>query len=65
MQPFPQAAYLQAALAAAQSIQAGVIAAMFDSEPARIPDAIRAARSELVRERLAAWRTENPLPRCP
>ncbi|MGB6056569.1 MAG: multifunctional CCA tRNA nucleotidyl transferase/2'3'-cyclic phosphodiesterase/2'nucleotidase/phosphatase, partial [Burkholderiaceae bacterium] len=56
---FPQAAYLEAALTAAQSVQAGVIAAMFKDDPARIPEAIRAARVECVKERLAAWRTAH------
>ncbi|HTN67353.1 MAG TPA: HD domain-containing protein, partial [Burkholderiaceae bacterium] len=53
--PFPQAPYLEALLAAAQSVKAGVIAAMFVQEPQRIPEAIRAARVELVRERIDDW----------
>jgi tRNA nucleotidyltransferase (CCA-adding enzyme) len=56
---FPQAAYLETALAAAQSVKAGVIAAMFGEQPQRIPEAIRAARIELVKQRLAAWRAQN------
>lgn len=54
--PFPQAAYLEAMLAAAQAVEAGVIAALFRGDPQRIPEAIRAARVGQVRERIAAWR---------
>jgi len=59
--PFPQAPYLEALLAAAQSVKAGVIAAMFVQEPQRIPEAIRAARVELVRERIVEWRHAEPV----
>ncbi len=59
--PFPQAPYLEALLAAAQSVKAGVIAAMFVQQPQRIPEAIRAARVELVRERIAEWRRTEPV----
>ncbi len=59
--PFPQAPYLEAMLAAAQSVKAGVIAAMFVQEPQRIPEAIRAARVELVRERIVEWRRAEPV----
>jgi tRNA nucleotidyltransferase (CCA-adding enzyme) len=57
--PFPQADYLQAAQAAAQSVKAGVIAALFQADPSRIPEAVRAARIERVRERMTAWRAAN------
>ena len=59
--PFPQAPYLEAMLSAAQSVKAGVIAAMFAQEPQRIPEAIRAARVELVRERIAEWQRTAPM----
>jgi len=58
--PFPQAPYLEALLAAALSVKAGVIAAMFVQEPQRIPEAIRAARVELVRERIDDWCARPP-----
>jgi len=52
--PFPQLAYLQAALQAAQSVNAGVIAGMFQQQPQRIPEAIHAARVEVVEQLLQA-----------
>jgi tRNA nucleotidyltransferase (CCA-adding enzyme) len=42
--PFPQAAWLAAALTAVQTVNAGEIAQRLQVQPARIPDAIRAAR---------------------
>ncbi len=50
--PYPQADRLRAALAAARAVDAGAIAARVD--PARIRDAVRAARTQAVQ---AAWRT--------
>lgn len=46
---FPQAACLEAALKAAQSIDAGEIAKRHADRPQRIPDAIRAARVAAVK----------------
>jgi tRNA nucleotidyltransferase (CCA-adding enzyme) len=46
---FPQAACLEAALKAAQSIDAGAIARRHADQPQRIPDAIRAARIAAVK----------------
>ncbi|MGZ3158080.1 MAG: multifunctional CCA addition/repair protein [Burkholderiaceae bacterium] len=46
--PFPQAAYLQRALAAAQSIEAGAIAQQFPSQAQKIAEAIHAARVKIV-----------------
>lgn len=45
---FPQAAYLEAALKAAQSVNAGEVAQRHADQPQRIPDAIRAARIAAV-----------------
>jgi tRNA nucleotidyltransferase (CCA-adding enzyme) len=49
---FPQAAYLESALAAAQSIDAGTIASetvkRYPEQPQRIPEAVRAARIAAV-----------------
>ena len=42
--PFPQAAYLEGALQAAQAINAGQIAGQHSANPKKIPDAIHAAR---------------------
>ncbi|MBV8624604.1 MAG: multifunctional CCA addition/repair protein [Herbaspirillum sp.] len=47
-QPFPQAAYLEGALQAAQDIDAGAIAGQYQAQPQRIPEAIQAARSAQV-----------------
>lgn len=46
-QPFPQAAYLEGALQAAQAIDAGAIAQQ-QTQPQRIPEAILAARTAQV-----------------
>ncbi|MDB5761202.1 MAG: cca [Herminiimonas sp.] len=50
--PFPQAAYLQGALTAAQAVNAGEIAAdtvqRYPDQPQRIPEAIRTARIAAV-----------------
>jgi len=48
LQPFPQAAYLEGALQAAQDIDAGAIAGQHQAQPQRIPEAIQAARSAQV-----------------
>ncbi|MGH8806324.1 MAG: multifunctional CCA addition/repair protein [Noviherbaspirillum sp.] len=48
--PFPQASHLQAALAAAQAVNAGEIAKSCVAQPQRIPDAIHAARVAAVRK---------------
>ncbi|MEC5215102.1 tRNA nucleotidyltransferase (CCA-adding enzyme) [Actimicrobium sp. GrIS 1.19] len=42
--PFPQAAWLAAALRTVQAVNAGEIALRLQDQPTRIPDAIRAAR---------------------
>jgi tRNA nucleotidyltransferase (CCA-adding enzyme) len=47
LQPFPQAAYLEGALQAAQAIDAGAIAQQ-QTQPQRIPEAILAARTAQV-----------------
>lgn len=47
---FPQAAYLMAALTAARAVPAGEIARQWATQPARIPEAIRAARVEAVQK---------------
>lgn len=48
--PFPQLAYLQAALGAAQTINGGEIAQAYPEQPQRIPVAIREARIDAVRK---------------
>jgi tRNA nucleotidyltransferase (CCA-adding enzyme) len=57
--PFPQLSYLQAALAAAQSVNAGVIAGMFEQQPQRIPEAIHAARTAAVDVLVQAQRSKT------
>jgi tRNA nucleotidyltransferase (CCA-adding enzyme) len=52
--PFPQAAYLEAALKAAQSVDAGEIARRYPEQPQRIPEAIRAARIASVARALSS-----------
>lgn len=51
--PFPQSAYLQAALKAAQNIKAGEIAQRHSDKPASIPEAIHAARVAAVNAALS------------
>ncbi|HEV7619822.1 MAG TPA: multifunctional CCA addition/repair protein [Burkholderiaceae bacterium] len=46
--PFPQAAYLQSALKAAQTVNAGEIAQGYLDQPQRISEAVRAARIAAV-----------------
>jgi tRNA nucleotidyltransferase (CCA-adding enzyme) len=48
--PFPQIAYLQAALGAAQTVDGGKIAQCHADQPQNIPVAIRAARVDEVRK---------------
>jgi len=48
--PFPQEAYLQAALSAAQAVDAGQIARLHQQEPKKIPLAIHAARVNAVQQ---------------
>lgn len=50
--PYPQAAYLLAALAAARSVNAGEVAARCGDDKARIPDAVHAARVSAVKAAL-------------
>lgn len=52
--PFPQAAHLEAALAAARAVDAGAVAARYAAEPARIAEAVHAARVRAVKPLLAA-----------
>ncbi len=52
--PFPQAALLAGALAAARAINAGQVAASCGDNKARIPEAVHAARVSAVKARLAA-----------
>ena len=47
--PFPQAPHLQAALRAAQSVNAGEVAQRYLEQPQRIPAAVHAARVTAVR----------------
>jgi tRNA nucleotidyltransferase (CCA-adding enzyme) len=54
--PYPQAAYLLAALAAARSVDAGTVAAQCGDNKARIPDAIYQARVRAVK---ASWRQDD------
>ncbi|RJF97600.1 multifunctional CCA addition/repair protein [Noviherbaspirillum saxi] len=49
-QPFPQAAYLEVALRAAQSVRSGEVARRYKDQPQKIPEAIHAARVEAVAE---------------
>ncbi|WP_343721596.1 multifunctional CCA addition/repair protein [Herbaspirillum seropedicae] len=58
-QPFPQAAYLEGALQAAQQIDAGAIA-QAQSQPQRIPEAIQAARTEQVAAFVAQHGAQQP-----
>ena len=58
LQPFPQAAYLEGALQAAQQIDAGAIAGQ-QTQPQRIPEAILAARTAQVEAFVAQYR---PMP---
>jgi tRNA nucleotidyltransferase (CCA-adding enzyme) len=51
--PYPQAAYLLAALAAARGVDAGAIAAQCGENKQRIPDAVYQARVSAVK---ASWR---------
>jgi tRNA nucleotidyltransferase (CCA-adding enzyme) len=51
--PFPQAALLTRALAAARAIDAGAVAAACGDNKARIPDAVHAARVSAVKAALA------------
>jgi tRNA nucleotidyltransferase (CCA-adding enzyme) len=46
--PFPQEAYLQAALFAAQKVDAGQIASALQDQPQHIPHAVRSARVDAV-----------------
>ena len=54
--PFPQAAYLEGALKAAQDIDAGAIAGQYQAQPQKIQEAIHAARSAKVEVFVAAHR---------
>jgi tRNA nucleotidyltransferase (CCA-adding enzyme) len=56
--PFPQAPHLQAALVAAQSVNAGEIAKSFAAQPKQIPHAIHAARVAAVNKLLT--KTDPP-----
>jgi tRNA nucleotidyltransferase (CCA-adding enzyme) len=51
--PYPQAAYLLAALGAARGVDAGAIAAQCGEHKQRIPDAVYQARVGAVK---ASWR---------
>jgi tRNA nucleotidyltransferase (CCA-adding enzyme) len=51
---FPQAGYLQAALAAAQSVNAGEIARSLADRPQRIPEAVHTARVSAVAAAIAS-----------
>ncbi|MBV8664899.1 MAG: multifunctional CCA addition/repair protein [Burkholderiaceae bacterium] len=48
--PFPQEAYMQVALGAAQAVDAGSIARQFQHQPKNIPVAIHAARVDAVQQ---------------
>ena len=53
---FPQGAFLETALAAARSVNAGAIAAELAQQPQRIPEAIRAARIRAIEHAAAPLR---------
>jgi tRNA nucleotidyltransferase (CCA-adding enzyme) len=61
-QPFPQADYLEAAMQAAQQVDAGAIAAdmvqRYPGQPQRIPEAIRAARVAAVSDAIIRLRPD-------
>jgi tRNA nucleotidyltransferase (CCA-adding enzyme) len=57
--PFPQAAYLEAALRAAQSVNAGEVARRHAGQPQRIAEAVHAARVEAVSQVVNASRSEG------
>ncbi len=59
--PFPQAPYLLAALAAARAVNAGEVAQRHAAQPARIAEAVHAARVQAVRA-LVAPAVEEPGP---
>lgn len=54
--PFPQMAYLQQAMRAAQAVNAGEVARRHADQPQRIPEAVHAARVEAVSAALDAYR---------
>lgn len=54
--PFPQAAYLEAALQAARQVDAGAIAAQHQAQPQRIAEAVQAARTAAVAAYIAVNR---------
>lgn len=54
--PFPQAAFLQAALSAAQAVNAGEVARRHAEQPQRIPEAVHAARVAAVSEAVSMIR---------
>ncbi|MFL9924267.1 multifunctional CCA addition/repair protein [Herbaspirillum lusitanum] len=58
--PFPQAAYLEGALKAAQDIDAGAIAGRHQTQPQKIQEAIQLARSARVAEFVAVYRKLHP-----
>jgi len=59
--PFPQLAYLQAALGAAQAVNGGQIAQAYPNAPQTIPIAIRAARIDAVRKLVDLLATQKEL----
>ncbi|HAT31808.1 MAG TPA: multifunctional CCA addition/repair protein [Janthinobacterium sp.] len=60
--PFPQAAHLLAALAAARAVNAGEVAQRHAAQPARIPEAVHAARVHAVRALVPAAVEEQAAP---
>ena len=57
--PFPQAAHLLAALAAARGVDAGAVAGSYVEKPAQIPQAVHQARVAAVRALLPAGGEES------
>jgi tRNA nucleotidyltransferase (CCA-adding enzyme) len=57
--PFPQAAHLLAALAAARGVDAGAVAGRYVDKPAQIPQAVHQARVAAVRALLPAGGEES------
>jgi tRNA nucleotidyltransferase (CCA-adding enzyme) len=58
--PFPQAPYLLAALAAARAVNAGEVAQRHAGQPAKIAEAVHAARVKAVRALVPAAVEEQP-----
>ncbi|WP_426116470.1 multifunctional CCA addition/repair protein [Massilia sp. PWRC2] len=60
--PYPQGPYLAAALAVARNVDAGAVAARYAAQPARIGDAVHAARVSAVKRARADLLLQAGLP---